>query len=641
MAELVVIEGQDIGRTFEIGQGISTLGRSKKNTIPLSDRRIGERQAQIEIKNSQVRIKNIFPSKSVLVNGDPVEEADLQHGDMITLGNTTFLFSEDDPSQTVSFNAGVKNFELSDRFDTAIHARKTQDLDSVLLDLSDSADDQERRISTLYRVSHAISATLDKSTLLNNLLDILFGELSLVDRGVILLFDEEHGRFVPTASKIKDRLATKDIKVSKTILKTAYESQESIISNDALFDDRFKEGMSIAEQNIRSAMCAPLINQEKVIGFIHVDTTSSGQQFTNDHLNFLTAVAMQSAVAISHAHNYQKYKVSAEKLAELGRATQELSYHLQKYPILRSLGKYLFKILNCRRCLLALVNEQNKIIFTPYVMKSQEAKWDETQLTVIRDLCQKVIQDNSPILISDLTFDPALYFEEREQRMDSFLIVPVPFKSDDIDKENRAVGAICISEKASGGAFTQEDQELLNILANQVGIALANAELYEQATVDSLTQVFVRRYFFQRLEKEIKRSIHKDSPLSLLMLDLDHFKMKNDNYGHQAGDHVLRETGKILKKNLRAEHVVARYGGEEFAIILRDQAQDLGVKIGERIRKAVESNEYIFEGTKIPCTVSIGGSTIEPGDTPDTLIKRADEALYCAKDGGRNRVVFG
>ncbi|RME75207.1 MAG: sensor domain-containing diguanylate cyclase, partial [Planctomycetota bacterium] len=243
-------------------------------------------------------------------------------------------------------------------------------------------------------------------------------------------------------------------------------------------------------------------------------------------------------------------------------------------------------------------------------------------------------------LISDITVDPSIYFEPLKERIDSFVIVPIPYKSEDIEKANQAIGAICISEKISGGVFTHEDQDLLSILANQVGIALANAELYEQATVDSLTKVFVRRYFFQKLEKEIKRSRFYQSPLVLLMMDIDHFKKKNDTYGHQAGDYILQEVGRLLKENLRSGHVVARYGGEEFAVILCNTPKDVGRKIGERLRKSIESYSFVFEDQKIPTTISIGGALLEEDDDLERFIHKADTALYKAKETGRNKVVF-
>lgn len=641
MPELVVIEGQDVGKSFQVPSGTCTIGSGTDNTIALSDRRIASQQARIQLANSRAIISNLEENQNLLVNGEMVAQKELQHGDMITIGDTIFLFSEDEPAGDDGADEGVQTLVVSDFADPSIEFSKIHDMESVLLDIS-SLVDKERHLTTLYKVSNAINAIPDTSELLSKILEIIFEQFPRIDRGVVLLFDKEHARFIPKASRAKDHIQDREIKVSRTILKTAYEKRESILSNDTMYDERFKEGMSIAEQNIHSAMCVPLIHNQEVIGFIHVDSLSSGQAFNKDQLNFLTAIAMQSAVAISNTSGQEKNKEYIKKLMDLGKATQDLSYHLQKYPIIRSLGKYLFKILHCRHCMLALLNEKNKLSFTPYVIKSQASNWDENQVKVIKELCQQVVMNNNPILVSDLTFDPSIYFEDMKDtnKVESFLIVPIPAKADGL-VDNPAMGAICISEKASGGAFIQEDQQLLTILANQVGIALSNAELYERATVDSLTRVFVRRYFFQRLEIELEKSLRTQNPMGLLMMDLDHFKIKNDTYGHQAGDYVLKETGKILKKSVRSEHVVARYGGEEFSVILMNSQPEVVEKIAERIRSAIETHKYVFEGTHIPCTVSVGMSMAKGGDDMNSIIKRADEALYAAKDGGRNQVRKG
>jgi diguanylate cyclase (GGDEF)-like protein len=150
--------------------------------------------------------------------------------------------------------------------------------------------------------------------------------------------------------------------------------------------------------------------------------------------------------------------------------------------------------------------------------------------------------------------------------------------------------------------------------------------------------VKVRRLFFQRLDEERRQAEKKQAPLSLLMLDIDHFKSVNDTYGHQAGDLVLRQFGAVLMKCVRPDDLVARYGGEEFAVLLPGAPVDRAREIAERIRKAVESEPFpIGSEQTINKTTSIGISSLEPGDTRDSLLKKADYALYFAKNHGRNR----
>jgi diguanylate cyclase (GGDEF)-like protein len=165
--------------------------------------------------------------------------------------------------------------------------------------------------------------------------------------------------------------------------------------------------------------------------------------------------------------------------------------------------------------------------------------------------------------------------------------------------------------------------------------------LYEASVKDSLTGAYNREYLDERLRTELAYAKRHDTPLSVLLLDLDHFKRVNDTYGHQAGDAVLIALSNHLVSVLRTEDVFARYGGEEFAVSLRGIQRAGARQVAERLRDAVQMNPIVFEGKKIHCTVSIGCASLEDTDkaTPEALIAAADRRLYAAKHAGRNRVV--
>jgi len=161
-------------------------------------------------------------------------------------------------------------------------------------------------------------------------------------------------------------------------------------------------------------------------------------------------------------------------------------------------------------------------------------------------------------------------------------------------------------------------------------------EIYRLTTIDGLTQIFNKRYFLEMLERELSRAKRYRRELSLLMFDIDHFKSINDSYGHLAGDYVLKQMSTAVKGKIRREDVFARYGGEEFAIILPEIDGPGALVMAEKIRRLIEKTGFKFEETKIPVTVSVGVTTsTEPDDSP-TLIKRADDRLYDAKNAGRN-----
>ena len=164
-------------------------------------------------------------------------------------------------------------------------------------------------------------------------------------------------------------------------------------------------------------------------------------------------------------------------------------------------------------------------------------------------------------------------------------------------------------------------------------------EIYRMTTVDGLTQVFNRRYFEDAIERELSRSRRYTRPLSLVLLDIDHFKKINDTYGHLAGDAVLKELALTVRARTRREDVFARFGGEEFALLLPEVDQKGALQLAEKARKLVEKHSFVFDGEDIPVTMSAGVATlIKKNENPAELIRRADEKLYEAKTGGRNRV---
>ena len=163
-----------------------------------------------------------------------------------------------------------------------------------------------------------------------------------------------------------------------------------------------------------------------------------------------------------------------------------------------------------------------------------------------------------------------------------------------------------------------------------------------EANTDRHTGCYNKTYFNNRIDLEVKKSKVTGEPLSLIIFDLDHFKKLNDNFGHDAGDFVLKEmAGLIRNKGVRDLDVFARYGGEEFVILLPKTNLKQAYDIAERLRKQLEEHEFMYETTRLPVTASIGVADYRQGVTSGTeLFKRADQAVYKSKQGGRNQVQF-
>ncbi|MDH4162146.1 MAG: diguanylate cyclase [Nitrospirota bacterium] len=274
---------------------------------------------------------------------------------------------------------------------------------------------------------------------------------------------------------------------------------------------------------------------------------------------------------------------------------------------------------------------------------------------------------NIPDAYQDSRFNPE--FDKRTGfRTASILCAPLR------NMQGAIIGAVQVLNKREG-TFTADDEALLAALASQAAIALENADLYtklrdlnqrleekveertadlvaanerlsvlnqelEQISItDSLTHAFNRRFFMERIRQEVKRANRYGNAVSLLMIDIDHFKQVNDTHGHQIGDRVLAGVAGLIASHLRDTDVLARYGGEEFALIATPMDLEGARTLAERIRKLVESNTFAGE-VPIRVTVSIGVSAWKSflQENFEVLIREADKALYRAKDAGRNRV---
>ncbi|GGQ82205.1 GGDEF domain-containing protein [Couchioplanes azureus] len=192
-------------------------------------------------------------------------------------------------------------------------------------------------------------------------------------------------------------------------------------------------------------------------------------------------------------------------------------------------------------------------------------------------------------------------------------------------------------------AYRQADVEVAAALAGQGMVAYENARLFSQvhhlATVDGLTGIANRRHFFDAGRRELALARRRGTSLAAVMLDIDHFKKINDTYGHQVGDDVIRGVVARLRAESRETDVLGRYGGEEFAVLLPDIG-DGAVDAAERLRTAVAVAPIETAAGPVAVTISVGVAHLAAADTePDGLLARADESLYLAKQGGRNRVV--
>ncbi|HLE40128.1 MAG TPA: sensor domain-containing diguanylate cyclase [Nitrospirota bacterium] len=259
----------------------------------------------------------------------------------------------------------------------------------------------------------------------------------------------------------------------------------------------------------------------------------------------------------------------------------------------------------------------------------------------------RIFENGEHVHIHDLsvfyeTFNDFIHFPGESKRSGSYIGIALKV-------HNITIGVIGMDSSVKFGLGV-DDMDLMAELSHQIAAGIEKSRLFEQiqqlSQIDGLTGLYNHRIFQEKLRQEVNRRNRTQKPLSLIMLDIDHFKQVNDNYGHQSGDSILKELSEIITSQSRCTtiDVCCRYGGEEFAIIMPELELHNAVKVAERLRKVVENNGFrIKEGDPdVKVTVSLGAAGVTGADdlSPEELVKKADEALYLSKKNGRNRVSF-
>ena len=243
------------------------------------------------------------------------------------------------------------------------------------------------------------------------------------------------------------------------------------------------------------------------------------------------------------------------------------------------------------------------------------------------------MKNKEPFYLSDVRNYRAPIMPFKTDNIGSVFVLPMLYEKD-------LLGMLTfISEKTD--ALNPYQIEIIEVLGNQASTSIANARFHAEierlAITDGLTGIFNHRHLQERLSQEFSRLERFTEPLSILILDIDHFKEINDTYGHPVGDSVLKGVVDVIKKTIRNIDIPARYGGEEFAVILLGTGAHGALNIAERLRKAVMNRTFSAVNQTFKVTVSIGISTCpNDGKRKEEIIEKADKALYHAKNSGRN-----
>ncbi len=344
-----------------------------------------------------------------------------------------------------------------------------------------------------------------------------------------------------------------------------------------------------------------------------------------------------------------RVREAADVRRKLVDILHEVTGDLAADEIYHLLARRVARALSLSRCsvILASPGDWTGIVATAFDDPSlRNVSIDLTGYPEIRG----ALELGEPVLVEDVSTSP-VYDGIRPTWAATGTKVPVrsvialPFSLD-----QRQTGVFFLRRMLHEPPLTMEDVAFADEVIRAAVAAIQRARLLEStkaenarleviAHTDSLTHVLNRRALMSRLSAEVDRARRYDSPLSLLLIDLDHFKQVNDTHGHLIGDEVLRDAASLLQRTIRSVDVVARYGGEEFVVVLPETPQSGAIRFAERIRALIE--QQVLGSSGIRCTASIGVAVF-PGEgveTVDDLLLRADAALYRAKAEGRNRVM--
>ena len=505
-------------------------------------------------------------------------------------------------------------------------------------------DDQRRLAEALADTAAAVNSTLELDEVLERILENV-GKVVPHDAANISLVDERGDvRFVRTRGYERfgsnEQVLNVKFNIAKVpnLRKMAQTGQPSI-NKDTQNDPDWVKGFE-DDYWIRSYIGAPIISKGRLLGFISLDAETPNF-FKIDQLNRLRAFADQAAIAIENAQLFSVTSRRAEEMRILYEIGLAVTSGLGLDNTIRTLYDQLSKVIPIDFFYLALVNQaENSVSFRVYDEAGNEIQIPDIPLLDQPSLTRYTIEKQRTVYIPDVHAPDAEFPYEKtvkvtEHEENTHLGIPLILSG-------RVLGVLAMCAKVIN-AYSPDQIRLVETIANQASIAMENAQMFEKmqhlAVTDSLTGLYNRHYFFPFAENEIERSRRYHKELSIILMDIDHFKRVNDSFGHQSGDQTLKMVAEICLEELRKVDVMCRFGGEEFLILLPETPEVEAGKAAKRICEAIAAARLPVEGGEIAVTVSMGVASLDDEhEDINALIQTADKALYQAKEAGRNRV---
>jgi diguanylate cyclase (GGDEF)-like protein len=517
---------------------------------------------------------------------------------------------------------------------------------------------QVRRLTALHDVALTAIEVDDEDQLIERVTDII-GQNLFPDNFGIMLLDEEEGVLRAHSSYrfyTNKNLQMNDIRIGEgvtgEVARTGHAQRIGNVRNVQQYID--------IDESTVSELCVAIKFKERILGVINAESIKRAA-FTNDDERLLVTLAGQLATAIEQLRKAQDERKWLDQLAhsnDLIYSIAQITTQIDRSPttdeIIQTLGKELRNI--SLTCIMAIYTEDrnsftiNYTSLPPYFLEIVEAGlgYPLIEYTFPRNKVDSILNSEDmlrPAVISDPQAEIETLFTSINKDGITGILDRIgvthgmePLRLPLVIDEN-LLGILWVW----GKGLNKSDLPVMSIFAKQIGISLERARLFQEvqslALTDPLTGLQNRRSLFELGRIEFSRAQRLNWSFCCMMLDLDHFKTINDNHGHQIGDQVLQEFAKRCLDSVRDVDMVGRYGGEELIILLPETDRDAAVYIAERLCASIERKPMQTSSGEVSVTVSIGVATKDENTLElETLIARADQAMYIAKHKGRNRV---
>lgn len=505
--------------------------------------------------------------------------------------------------------------------------------------------EQRKFAEALAGIAATLNSSLEFEVVLEKMLAIIHQVVPHDAANIALLDDDKKMRFVKLIGyeKFESKKVIESLDYSINDIpdfKMMAEEKEAVVITDTHNSPAWISNPKVAW--IRSYVGSPIVAGGKTIGFINVDS-SVPNLYTPEHAQRLKVFADEAAIAIQNARIVEELKERNQDLGILYEVGLAMTSGLDNQEIINGLIKQIKNFKNIDIFFLMLFGEDSmKNMLYWYTLNDKTIKTIELTKPWAGNFIHQILEQKKTVylpnqerqdIITGIPDEKQLSFSA----MRSYLGVPLMQGKD-------VIGILSVISKQSG-AFDQKQIRLLETITSQVSITLQNVKMYERmkelAIVDELTGVYNRRYFYIAANKEIERALRYKKALSMILIDIDHYKDVNDHYGHMAGDKVLQKITQAIQKELRGSDIFSRYGGEEFLILLSDTKGEEAAVVAERIRTTVEALHVQYNEEEISVTVSLGVTRLTAErNSLQEIIADVDQALYGAKQKGRNRVEY-